>query len=258
MKPSRLAWCLLPALLAAPACASRAAVQGLQRQIDQLERQNFELRKQLAEARVRLEMAAEAGGGADPGAHRAARPQEEASPSEAPLSRTARGESATVYSEPITDASRYTSGPLIGRAAGGQAAPAPGGRPASGPSGLIHAARAELDAHRPDAAMVLFQQLVSAHPGDALADDAQYGIGECHFQMERYEEAIGAYRKVGELFPYGDQVPAAMLKIAFSHLALEQRPEAMETFRTVSESYPGTEAATVARQQMAHLKASSR
>jgi TolA-binding protein len=108
----------------------------------------------------------------------------------------------------------------------------------------------------PERALLAFQQIVSGYPQDALADDAQFGVGEAYFQMGRYQDALAAYRLVIDQFPFGDQVPFAFLKVAFAHLALEQRDQAMDNFRTVSEAFPGTEAATVARQQIAHLKAS--
>ena len=108
------------------------------------------------------------------------------------------------------------------------------------------------------AALAIFERMVSTYATDAMADDAQVGIGEAYFRMRRYEEAIGAYRKVADLFPYGDQVPFAFLKMGFAHLALNQRDLALDDFKTVSQAYPGTEAATVARQQIAHLAASSR
>jgi len=110
-----------------------------------------------------------------------------------------------------------------------------------------------LDRQDPEGAMSRFRQVVRGFPDDALADDAQFGLGECLFQMGRYEEAMVEYRKVGELFPFGDNVPLAFLKIGFAHLALNDRESALDNFRTVSEAYPGTEAATVARQQIAHL-----
>jgi tol-pal system protein YbgF len=230
-------------------CATRQSVDSLHRQMQQLEQKNFQLRKELAEARVRAQIRAERDS--------AAPPQAEAPLAPSPAG-SAEGESAApavIFSEPITDASRYTSGPLSAQPPRG-ATPAarPAGRPGS-PTVLMTQAREALDRHHPDVALTLFQQIVSTSPDDALADDAQFGTGECYFQQQKYEEAILAYRKVIQSFPYGDQAPSALLKIGFSQLALGQRGTALESFRSVSESYPGTEAATVARQQIGHLKA---
>lgn len=236
----------LAAFVCLPGCVSRRSVESLQRQVQALERENFQLRKDLAEARVRLEMGGARPAGAQAGERRQRGAVASGPDATAPSEPLGSGGERVVYSEPITDASRYTSGPLMPR---GQS---PGATPAAR---LINLATQRLDAGDPQGAMAEFRELLARHSGDALADDAQFGMGECLFQMGRHEEAIAEYRKVAESFPYGDRVPAAQLKIAFCHLAMEKRDLAMVQFRTVSESYPGTEAATIARQQIAHLKA---
>jgi len=227
-------------------CATRRSVDNLEQKISGMEKENFELRKALTEARVRLQMREEQ------------RPAEktQASPAAAaPAAREVADTVATtppvVYSEPITDAASYAAGSVL---PGSSSHPIPqAGASGPSPQSLMDAGRASLDARHPEAALMSFREVVAGSPGDALADDAQFGIGECYFQMGRYEEAIVEYRKVVDQFPFGDQVPYAFLKIGFSRLALEQRDQALDSFRTVSEAYPGTEAATVARQQIAHL-----
>jgi len=220
-----------------------------------MEQENFRLRKELAEARVRLQMRTEGRPGraaAGPAAAEAA-PADAAAPAASEQPDAASATPPVVYSEPITDASTYAAGTVLP----GTGVPS-GARtrvPDTGntPAGLMEAGRASLDAHQPEAALMSFREVVAGSPTDALADDAQFGIGECYFQLGRYEEAIAEYRKVIDAFPFGDQVPYAFLKIGFARLALEQRDLALDNFRTVSEAYPGTEAATVARQQIAHI-----
>ncbi|MGH7341269.1 MAG: tetratricopeptide repeat protein [Candidatus Rokuibacteriota bacterium] len=254
----------LPLVLAliwvvAVGCASLQTVDSLQRQIEDLQRQNFQLRKEVAEARVRLEMMRESAGAHSGPAHRptgaaASRPSGEARATELPREGASP---AVIYSEPITDPSAYQS-PASPRSARGASAAGPGAaprgdEPSSDPARLMTTARASLDGGDADGALSRFRAIVAGHPEHALADDAQFGVGECYFQMGKYDEAIVEYRKVADLFPFGDQVPYALLKVGFSQLALDQRGVALDSFRTVSEAYPGTEAATVARQQIAHL-----
>lgn len=236
---------LLPAallLIAGSGCVTRQVADDLQRQVDELQGENFRLRKELTETRVRARMHEQTGSAP-------------ARPAKIPPSVIESGgpESAdravsVIYSEPITDAAGYERG-IPARP--GQFPAVPGA--AQGPGHLLAKGRASLDAGDPEGALEAFRRIVAAHASDPAADDAQFGIGECYFQMGRYEEAIDEYRKVGQLFPYGDQVPYAFLKVGFAHLALDQRDLALDSFRTVSEAYPGTEAATVARQQIAHL-----
>lgn len=241
--PARLAACIVLALVIPLAgCVSQRTVQDLQRRIEDLERENFRLQKDLAEARVRRQMEREtrSGGTASPASQRptAAAPEE-------PLGDGGAAPSGVIHSEPITDASAWTG-----------ASAAPGqkkGRTGGTPERMMEAAQSSLDAHDPESALAHFRDLVANHKDSALADDAQFGMGECYFQMGRYEDAIAEYQRVADQFPFGDRVAYAFLKIGFSRLALDQRDAALESFKTVSEAYPGTEAATVARQQIAHL-----
>jgi TolA-binding protein len=224
---------------------TRTSSESLRKEIAALRAENFQLRKDLTESRVRLEMLREE---ADPAAASAAGPTAAPRQAAAPVARPRAGDavSQVIYSEPIT---------AVPSTAGGSER---AGSAASGPGPLMDLARQRLDAKDPEGALTLFRQIVGRYPGDPLADDAQFGSGECYFTEGRYEEAIAEYRKVVNAFPFGDQVPLAFLKIGFAHLALEQRDLALDNFKNVSEAYPGTEAATVARQQIAHLKASSR
>ncbi len=230
-------------------CVSKRTAQDLQSRVARLERENFQLRKDLTEARVRLEvegegqkavMAQEAAPVAD------ASPGPEVWPLE-DVSGAAGMPDRVLYSEPITDVSRYASGSI--GAAGGDL---------GGASGLMERGIEEMGSEDVASALSTFQRIANEYPQDALADDAQFGIGEAYFQMRRYEEALEAYRKVVNEFPFGDQVASAYLKIGFSYLALGERDLALDSFRAVSDDHPGTEAATVARQQMEHLKSSAR
>lgn len=233
-------------LLVATSCATRQSAEILRREIAALQAENFQLRKDLTETRVRLDMAREATAptAASAGAAGDTPARGIAPAAEAPARDTVP---RVIYSEPIT----ATEPP-----AGG----APGAADPSAGSArlLMDLGREKLDAKDPEEALTVFRQVVSRYPEDPLADDAQFGAGECYFITGRYEEAIAEYRKVVNAFPFGDQVPFAFLKIGFAHLALEQRDLALDNFRNVSEAFPGTEAATVARQQIAHLKASGR
>lgn len=232
-------------LLVATSCATGRSAETLRRQIAALQAENFQLRKDLTETRVRLDMAKEATASTTAAGAAGDTSAKGIAPAAEPPARDTIPR--VIYSEPIT----ATEPP-----AGGS----PGGTDPSAGSArlLMDLGREKLDAKDPDEALTVFRQVVSRYPEDPLADDAQFGAGECYFLTGRYEEAIAEYRKVINAFPFGDQVPFAFLKIGFAHLALEQRDLALDNFRNVSEAFPGTEAATVARQQIAHLKASDR
>ena len=249
--PLAILFLLTPLVCGSAGCASRRTVEQLEGEVRRLQQENFDLRKDLTEARVRRQMQADLASRTE---------RRKASTPAAPLPRRpeTRPESraggqdeprapAVIYSEPITDGSAYiTSTPSKARPS--QPMPA-----SEASRMLMDSAQASLDVRDPEGALVHFREIVVNHPGEAIADDAQFGIGECYFQMGKYEEAMTEYRRVIDNFPFGDRVPYAWLKIGFAQLALEQRDVALRSFRTVSEGFPGTEAATVARQQIAHL-----
>ena len=241
----RAAGIVLALVVPLAACASRGTVEDLQRKIQELEQENFRLQKDLAEARVRRQMDRETRSGSTTEASRGSVGRSGATSPEEPMEESGVASSSVIHSEPITDASAWT----------GAAAPGTTRRQDRGGTAerLMEAAQSSLDAHDPESALAHFRDVTSKYADSALADDAQFGMGECYFQMGRYEDAIVEYRRVSEQFPFGDRVAYAFLKVGFSQLALDQRDAALESFRTVSEAYPGTEAATVARQQIAHL-----
>ena len=243
-QPRFISAAVLTLIVPLGACASLKSVEDLQEQVADLERQNFELRKQLTEARVRVEIRDEALGrthGATSAASRLPAPVTDATITD-PGTPEIPQPAQVLYSEPMTPADADPANRPAASVAGG-----------TGASRLMTTASQRLDEKNPEAALALFRQITSEYPDDPLADDAQFGSAECYFQMGKYEEAITEYQKVVNQFPFGDQVPFAFLKIGFAHLALEQRDLALDNFRNVSEAYPGTEAATVARQQIAHL-----
>jgi len=237
---------VLALMLPIAGCVSGKTVQDLERRIQDLERENFRLQKDLAEARVRRQMERERRSGATAASGGGA--QQPAAAAEEPLltMNDSAPASHVIESELITDASAWTG-------SGSGAAPSRKQARGGAPERLMDAAQASLDARDAESALAHFKDIVANHPDSAFADDAQFGVGECYFQMGRYEDAIVEYRRVAEQFPFGDRVAYAYLKVGFSQLALDQRDAALESFRTVSEAYPGTEAATVARQQIGHL-----
>ena len=243
-RPRLLSASLILSIVGFGGCATRLSVDTLEKKVSDLERQNFELRKQLTEARVRQEIREEsAGRGASSARTTSSRRTTSAETTVLdPRTPEIPQKAQVVYTEQLTPDDAAT--------ASRQASPAAGGSDASR---LMTTASQQLDQKEPEAALSLFRQIVSQYPDDPLADDAQFGAAECYFQMGKYQEAIDEYRRVVNQFPFGDQVPFAFLKIAFAHLALEQPDLALDNFRNVSEAYPGTEAATVARQQIAHL-----
>lgn len=59
----------------------------------------------------------------------------------------------------------------------------------------------------------LFRTITDEHPGDALADDAQFMVGETFYAEKKYTEAIRAYRVVHDKHRKSSLVLTALLRI---------------------------------------------
>ena len=70
---------------------------------------------------------------------------------------------------------------------------------------------------QPERAIPLFERFIQQHPDSPLADDAQRMIGTAYGNMERYDDALAAYREVGERYPASDSAPIALYDMA--HMA---------------------------------------
>jgi tol-pal system protein YbgF len=232
-------------------CASKQSVVDLQTQVQRLQAENVQLRRDLTEARVRMRMAGVAvPEGAAPGASAPAPGRSASAPALSDI--LAPIPQAEIRSEEIsaseTDAMRSRAPARAVSIGGG----------AESPESMMQAAHDQLERREHEGALAGFQEVVRRYPESEVADDALQGAGDAYFQMGRYDEAIQQYRAVAEQFPHSDRVPWAFLQIGFAHLRMGQKDQAVDDFRTVSQAYPGTEAATVARQQIAHLRAKPR
>jgi tol-pal system protein YbgF len=99
----------------------------------------------------------------------------------------------------------------------------------------------------------VFGECLAKFPEGAYRDNAQYWIGECHYQMSQMEVAIEAYKKVFA-YPNSKKADAAQFKIALAHQKLGQTELAKAEFRRVVERYPASDYAERARKYLADLR----
>ena len=102
-------------------------------------------------------------------------------------------------------------------------------------------------------ATVAFADFVRANPSHEYADKAYYWMGECYYGQTEYALAIGEFQKVPELYPGGNKVPDALLKIALSYVNLNNPKNAERTFRQLMDAYPQSDAAGLAKKKLAKL-----
>ncbi|CAK7010920.1 MAG: Cell division coordinator CpoB [Desulfovibrio sp.] len=138
------------------------------------------------------------------------------------------------------------------------AAPVPAARPASVKSakfasGDYHTALRTLEAGQPKTAMNLFKAFLANYPSHALAPNAGYWLGECHYTLKQYDAAIIAFKDVVAQFPSHDKAAASMLKAGYSYLQLGDTPNARFYLEALVRDYPASKPAALARERLASL-----
>ena len=103
-------------------------------------------------------------------------------------------------------------------------------------------------------ATVAFAEFVRANPTHEYADNAYYWMGECYYGEGEFALAIGEFQRVPELYPGGNKVPDALLKIGLSYLNLKHERHASKTLRQLVDAYPQSDAARIAKQRLAQIE----
>lgn len=145
-----------------------------------------------------------------------------------------------------------------------QAAPPPGNQA----SDLYQTAYIDFTRGHYNLAVAAFREYLRLYPATALAENAQYWIGESHFSLARAHEARGEsdrmvqeleravqeFRKVVIAHPRGDRVPAALYKEALALAALGQTQLAEARLQFLLDQFPGREEAAKARDELARIR----
>ena len=104
-----------------------------------------------------------------------------------------------------------------------------------------------------------FESFLKYYPKNDLADDAQFYIGESHFNTGRFADAATAYSRVIANYPGGNMVPNAFYKRG---VALEstqgQTDAAKQSYETVLKQFQDSQAAILARQALDRLNRPAR
>jgi tol-pal system protein YbgF len=111
-----------------------------------------------------------------------------------------------------------------------------------------------------------FRDFLRRFPDSALADSAQYWVGEAYFSMaratagqpekarENLEQAVQEFRKVVLAYPRGSKVPTALYKEALALVELKQTALAQTRLQYLVEHFPQSEEAPLAKERLASLK----
>lgn len=99
-----------------------------------------------------------------------------------------------------------------------------------------------------------FDNYIKQCPNTALADNAQYWIGECFYLQKDYARAQQEFDKLMKNYPSSEKYAAAKLKYAKSLYNQRFKTKAATYFREIIKDYPGTDEAQEAADMLARYK----
>lgn len=143
-----------------------------------------------------------------------------------------------------------------------QAPPAPPAAPASGPPPGVSAKSLYDDALRDkmggnfDLALQQFTNYLAWFGDTEMAPNAQYYIGEIHYNQKRFQEAAAAFDRVLEAYPANSKTNDARLMKARSLAELGDRAGAEQELRALIKAAPNSAAARRARAELQKLSGS--
>jgi len=126
----------------------------------------------------------------------------------------------------------------------------PGAAGAPDPNQLYDQATSDLTQGRYGLALQGFREFLRRFSTADLADNAQYGIGECFFAQAKFDSAAAEYARVDETWPQGDRVPAALYKLALSQDNMGRADAARKTLQDLVKRFPQSGEAQLARERL--------
>ncbi len=126
------------------------------------------------------------------------------------------------------------------------------------PQQLYDTAYGDYTKGRYELAISGFQDYIERYPSTDLSDNAQYWIGESHFSERKFDDAIADFDGLLKRWPRSDKAAAALLKKGLALQELNRRPEAVVALQYVVHEYPGSDEARLARQRLSALGVESR
>jgi tol-pal system protein YbgF len=145
-------------------------------------------------------------------------------------------------------------------AAGKAGPPATGGPPvATGtsasagpdPTQLYDQATEDLTQGRYAMALGNYREYLRRFPDSDLADNAQYGAGECFFAQAQFDSALVEYTRVGARWGSGDRAPASLYKLGLCQERLGHAADARKTFENLVKRFPQSGESQLARDRLA-------
>jgi tol-pal system protein YbgF len=140
-------------------------------------------------------------------------------------------------------------------AAAGASAGAGDAQSADSDKGAYQAAFDLLKAGQYDRAIAGFLAFLSTYPNSALADNAQYWLGEAYYVNKQFPESLAAFQRVVEKFPGSRKLPDALLKIGYCDYELKDYSGARSALEQVPAKFPDSASARMAQQRLEKMAA---
>ena len=121
--------------------------------------------------------------------------------------------------------------------------------------GAYQAAFDLLKAGQYDRAIAGFQDFLAKYPNSALADNAQYWLGEAYYVNKQFQESLAAFQRVADKFPGSRKLPDALLKIGYCDYELKEYSAARGALEQVAAKFPNQPAARLAQQRLEKMAA---
>jgi tol-pal system protein YbgF len=99
-----------------------------------------------------------------------------------------------------------------------------------------------------------FKEFLKKHAKSKLAVNAQYWLGECHYALREFDQAIIEFDAVRRKYPQGDKVPAALLKQGYAFAELGEKVNARLILQEVVEKYPQSSESAKAKLKLKALE----
>jgi tol-pal system protein YbgF len=121
--------------------------------------------------------------------------------------------------------------------------------------GAYQAAFDLLKAGQYDRAIAGFQAFLSTYPSSALADNAQYWLGEAYYVNKQFPESLTSFQRVVEKYPGSRKLPDALLKIGYCDYELKDYSAARSALEQVPAKFPDSASARLAQQRLEKMAA---
>lgn len=96
------------------------------------------------------------------------------------------------------------------------------------------------------------------YPQTGYMESAHYWLGNAHYSLRDYKEAVRAFRSLVDRAPDHQRTPEALLSIANCQSELKDNDASRRTLEQLVKQYPQTEAAQAARDRLLALSAAGR